>query len=369
MRGPQVEPGLGVRDQPACLLKCGAKDFPAPRVPGVLLVCVVVIAQRHGHRRLDWRRHDHAGVLAYLEQRGHQAGVARHEPGPVPGEVRPLGQRIDGEQPVVRGAAHIRMQHRHGDRVESEVDVALIGCQDCPGRPRPADKLAHPRGRKHPPGRVGRRVEPGQPDWLGAGCFRIVGGHGLRPCEPRPDVVGRVGKLRKADGVAGSAAEQRREPGDEFLGADYRQHGVRVGSDPVPAREPAGSRGTQRRRSPGQRVAGRVRCRRERCLDYGGNGVDRSADRQVSDAVRVRGGDRRRGCQPVPWKFRQPRCQRRLHPAGLLISDRHGQIATGQCSAACGGSAATSGWSLPIFPVLEAPPGEPRSSKNSTLTL
>ena len=38
-------------------------------------------------------------------------------------------------------------------------------------------------------------------------------------------------------------------------------------------------------------------------------------------------------------------------------------------SGACGGSAATTGWSLPILPVLEAPPGEPRSSKKSTLTL
>ena len=33
------------------------------------------------------------------------------------------------------------------------------------------------------------------------------------------------------------------------------------------------------------------------------------------------------------------------------------------------GSAATTGWSLPVLPVLEAPPGEPRSSKKSTLTL
>ena len=30
---------------------------------------------------------------------------------------------------------------------------------------------------------------------------------------------------------------------------------------------------------------------------------------------------------------------------------------------------ATSGWSLPIFPVLAAPPGLPRSEKNSTLAL
>ncbi len=33
------------------------------------------------------------------------------------------------------------------------------------------------------------------------------------------------------------------------------------------------------------------------------------------------------------------------------------------------GSAATIGWSLSILPTLDAPPGEPRSSKNSTFAL
>ena len=38
-------------------------------------------------------------------------------------------------------------------------------------------------------------------------------------------------------------------------------------------------------------------------------------------------------------------------------------------SQACGGSAATKGWSRSIRPSLLAPPGEPSSSKNSTFAL
>ena len=36
---------------------------------------------------------------------------------------------------------------------------------------------------------------------------------------------------------------------------------------------------------------------------------------------------------------------------------------------ACGGSASMTGWSLWITPTLAAPPGDPTSSKNSTLAL
>ena len=40
-----------------------------------------------------------------------------------------------------------------------------------------------------------------------------------------------------------------------------------------------------------------------------------------------------------------------------------------QCSCSCGGNAEISGWSLGIRPSFAAPPGDPRSSKNSTLAL
>ena len=51
---------------------------------------------------------------------------------------------------------------------------------------------------------------------------------------------------------------------------------------------------------------------------------------------------------------------------------RHGRTqraGVGHSSCSCGGSAATSGWSFSMTPILAAPPGEPRSSKNSTLAV
>ena len=46
---------------------------------------------------------------------------------------------------------------------------------------------------------------------------------------------------------------------------------------------------------------------------------------------------------------------------------REETLSGGYSSCSCGGSAATSGWSWSISPILAAPPGDPRSSKKWTL--
>src|SRR5262249_996805 len=115
--------------------------------------------------------------------------------------------------------------------------------------------------------------------------------------------------------------------------------------------QPPGGRVAQLGGPRGQRVAGRVGGRRQRVLDDRWHRVDRRADRQVNGAA----GE---GAGLVP--------QRRQFVPGIL----RGAVGGGHpCSAlTSGGSAATTGWSLPTLPTLDAPPGEPSSSKKSTLT-
>ena len=81
-----------------------------------------------------------------------------------------------------------------------------------------------------------------------------------------------------------------------------------------------------------------------------GHLVDRGSHREVDQPAGMPRRPRPGRLERVPGKRRQPGGQ-------------------GQCSTSCGGSAAISGWSLLILPVLAAPPGEPRSSKNSTFAL
>src|SRR5271165_4139861 len=81
-------------------------------------------------------------------------------------------------------------------------------------------------------------------------------------------------------------------------------------------------------------------------------------------------------CSPSPWPaagridgrphgqvHRTVRMQPSLLPQRRdPVPGEGGKPARGRhSSASCGGSAATSGWSLPVLPVFEAPPGEPRS--------
>ena len=92
-----------------------------------------------------------------------------------------------------------------------------------------------------------------------------------------------------------------------------------------------------------------IASRRQGLLDDRGHRVDRGAHGQVDHAPRERPGLGRDRLELVPGVFREPGGE-------------------GHSSAACGGSAATAGTSLPTLPILEAPPGEPSSSKKSALS-
>ena len=69
-------------------------------VAGLLLADVLVVAERGGGRGLDRRRHHQPAVLAHLAQVADELAVAGDEPGPQPGHVRALRQRVDDEHAV-----------------------------------------------------------------------------------------------------------------------------------------------------------------------------------------------------------------------------------------------------------------------------
>src|SRR5680860_1293891 len=85
-------------------------------------------------------------------------------------------------------------------------------------------------------------------------------------------------------------------------------------------------------------------------------GAPRGLPRKHDDVVRVTAGPLGIRRQLGPGEVRQGGGDSaRRPPAGQ--------------SWICGGKAAIIGWSLSITPSLAAPPGEPRSSKKSTLAL
>src|SRR6185312_8713441 len=85
-------------------------------------------------------------------------------------------------------------------------------------------------------------------------------------------------------------------------------------------------------------------------LDQRRDRIDRGADRQVDDAVRMRSGQRFGVDQGVPRELRQGR---RDGPA--------------QSPSPCGGRSLTTCGSFSVIPTLAAPPGDPSSTKKSAL--
>ena len=204
----------------------------------------------------------------------------------------------------------------------------------------------------------------------------------LGPGQPGPHVVGGVGQLGEDDHVARADPEQRRQPGDELLGADRGSTSRRVDGDPVPAPQPARRRLAQPRRPVGRRIAGAVGGLGQRAPDDAAAPGPRgcrprgrrsrpgcAAPLLVRRAAGPTGSPAARSRFPVrhvrrPADARAAPCARRRPAARSPAACGPASV-----SSACGGSAATIGWSLSILPTLEAPPGEPRSSKNSTFAL
>ena len=113
-RVAEVEAGLGVVDREAGRLERGAEPGPAGGVALALDLDVGGVGEHGDHDVLDGPRHQHAEVLADLEQLADQRRVTGQEPGPVAGQVGPLGQREHGEQPVVAAPRHVGVQHGDG---------------------------------------------------------------------------------------------------------------------------------------------------------------------------------------------------------------------------------------------------------------
>ncbi len=301
------------------------------------------VAQQGRHGGLDRRGHDQPGVLAHLQQRADHGRVAGDEAGAVAGGVRPLGERMDGEQAVQRAAVDPRVED--GDRLglPAELAVAFVAGQHGARLAGGRDPGAGLVRVEDAAVRVGRGVDPDQPRLERGDRGRVVAGHRVRPRDPGAHLIGRVGDLGVHHSVCAGQAEQGGQPGDQLLGADHRQHAV-VGQA---GRPPAGGqvaddRGPQRGRAPGERVARGVRGLPQRLLGELGGRVDRGADREVDQAVRMRGRQCAGVRQRIPGEVRQ---------------------AAGECHSPWGGRAATIGWSQSIGPWRAAPPGEPTSSK------
>ena len=203
------------------------------------------------------------------------------------------------------------------------------------------------------PSGIRRAVEPHQPGLVGP-VVGLVGGEHGRADDGGADGVARVGERRDARprrpgaGRAGSAAG-RRAPSSRWSGARRRRRAVTPCRRAYQATIASRSAGDPAVAGYAVRIVGGAQGGAHHIRGL----IDRRADRQVDDAVRVR---------PRALAVR-----RRARPTG----SRGARAARAPVQCACGGSAATIGWSPAMTPILAAPPGEPMptSSKNSTLAL
>ena len=251
--------------------------------------------------------------------------------------------------PVTRGSSRLGTGSPAQAAVPPELGVALVahddGAELVGARPRGSQLV----DREHATVGVAGRVQPHEARLVGP-LGRVVGRERTGPGEQRADLVGRVRRSRVHDDVALAEPEHERQQGHELLRADGRQHGCRVETrDAAATRVPRDDRLAELGRADGLRVGVRVGREGEGVAHHVGGRVDRRADGQVDDAALVRLRTLSIGRHEVPRIVgKRP--------------ERHTQCTWG-------GSAAMTGWSFGITPILAAPPGEPMSSKNSTLAL
>lgn len=305
-RRPQVEARLAVLDPEAMGLQRPAQGRAPVCVPGPLLGDVRVVAERRDGRRLDGGRRHHSAVLADQQQLAEHGRVARDEGRAVSGQVGALGERVDGDDALVRTAADVRMQYGDGLGLPAQLQVALVTEDQHVVLARPGDDPDQFVLGQDATGRVGRRVEPEQLQAGRVQLRRIVVDDGLGAAEAGAHLVRRVGEARVRHLVARAETELRRQPGHQLLGPDDRQDVlVRHPGRAEPPLHPAGDRVTQLGGPPHRRIAGAVRGGDERPLDQLGHRVDGRADGQVHDAVRVDGGRRLVGRELVPGEDRE----------------------------------------------------------------
>ena len=303
--GPQVQAGFRVVDP-----ETGGGDrrpqlFASHPVPLPLLDLVGIVGQGRGHGRLHGQRHHQPGVLAHLEQFGHERRVTGHEPGPVRGEIRCLGQRMQGQESGVIPLRDPGIQDRRRLALPGQPEIALVRGHDDTAFASPAHDLPQVRGPEDLAGRIGRRVQVEQGRRRGAELHEGVRADHRAARKQRAHLVGRVRHLGDHDRVARPQPELGGQPGDELLGADRRQDGVRRQTgDPVTSGQCVDDRAAQRRGARGGGVAGLRRVRGEGLTDDRCHGVDGRADREIDQPVGVCAGPRPRLGEGVPGEHR-----------------------------------------------------------------
>ena len=235
------------------------------------------------------------------------------------------------------------------------LEVALVGDQQRAALAAPVDDLAQVVERQHPAGRVGRASSP-----------RPAPG-----CAARARSASRWRRSRRRP-----ARRPPRRSGRPARGCTTRSPGPRprcVGSPAISSLEPIDRQHAVEPEAGDAEAAGEP-------VDAGLPGLgqaDRDAGSRASRWRRAAPAARppasgRRAC-----RSRGRRCRRDARaPSRRTASSwsqgksgsraETGVVGHGQ-SCGWGGSAAISGWSLSISPILAAPPGEPRSSKKCTL--
>jgi hypothetical protein len=194
-------------------------------------------------------------VLADLQERAEDRRVAGQEGRAVAGEVRALGEGVDGDDAVVGAAVDVRVQHRDRGGLPAQLQVALVGEEQDAVRAGPGDDPGQLLLGEDLARGVRRGVQPEELQALGIQFRRVVIGLVLGPGQPRADLVRRIGQARVGHPVSGAEAQLGREPGDELLGADDRQD-VAVGDvlGAEAALGPAGDRVAQLGRAPDGRI-------------------------------------------------------------------------------------------------------------------
>src|SRR5436190_1868949 len=247
------------------------------------------------------------------------------------------------------------MQHGYRLGCPPEVEVALVAGDQRIALTCPRDDLRKVLDRQYRTVRVRRRVDPDEPHACRADRRQRVRPDDRRTRELRTDGVGRVSELGNDDDITVAHTEQPGQQRDHLFGTNGGKYGGLIELDHgVPAAQHPHERRAKLGRAGSRGVRGSVGGGAERLLHHLWSRVNRCPDGQVDDAVGMTCRECCDGRDRVPGKV------------GKVAAPAPEQT---QCSVSWGGSAATTGWSFSILPTFEAPPGDPSSSKKSTLTL
>ena len=301
-----------------------------------------LISQRHHHGSLHGGGHNHAGVLAAINQVRHQLGGTGNERGTVTGEVRLLRQRVHRKQAGEVAIAHARIQDRRHrltaahliPSTPTELRIAFVRCHHGTDFTRLRHNLTQLLHGTHHTVRVRRGVHPNQlhtAAGVSVQLIQAVSGHGLGAGEAGTHIVGGVRNARVHDHIARAQTQQERQPRHELLRADRGHDRVRAQTGhAAAARKPLSNSLTQGEGAVGGRVAGSVRGSSQRLANVLRGRVDRGADGQVHRTVRVGGRGCAVGGERLPGVFGQVQAVSHCVTWLLGNSFRHFSLASGR---------------------------------------